>query len=231
MLAEGREPKHEIIAGPGETVKEMSEKTTRNDVRPLILGSTSRYRRALLERLGVPFAVAAPAIDESTLSGETPAATAMRLSEAKARAVASRYADALVIGSDQVADCDGHAIGKPGGRVEAVAQLRRLSGRTIVFHTGLALVDARSGRCRAEMVDVASTFRALTDAEIDAYLDREEPYDCAGSVRSEALGIALFERIASDDPTALIGLPLIALTRLLRAEGVNVLLRPASIGS
>jgi len=191
---------------------------------PLILASTSRYRRELMGRLGLPFTVAAPGVDEGTLPGETPAQTALRLSEAKARAVAGRVDAGLVIGSDQVAECDGAAIGKPGGHEAALAQLARLSGRTVTFHTGLALVNAASGRAQCELVDVASTFRKLSAAEIEAYLARERPYDCAGSVRSEALGIALFERIASDDPTALIGLPLIALARMLRAEGVNPLL-------
>ena len=200
-----------------------------NGDRRLVLGSTSRYRRALLERLGTPFDVAAPDVDESPLPGERPAQTALRLSEAKARAVAARFPDALVIGSDQVADCDGSPIGKPGDREAALAQLRALSGRTVVFHTGVALVDARSGRCRSELVDIASTFRALSDGEILAYLDREQPWDCAGSVRSEGLGIALFERIASDDPTALIGLPLIAVARLLRAEGVDVIATATAI--
>ena len=178
-----------------------------------MLGSTSRYRRALLERLGLPFVAAAPDIDETALPGETPVATALRLSEAKARAVAARFADALVIGSDQVADCDGRAVGKPGDRTRAFAQLRELSGQTVVVP-----YRRRAGRRRAAaaassaLVDVTSTFRTLTDAEIEAYLDREQPYDCAGGVKSEALGIALFERIASDDPTALIGLPLIALS-------------------
>jgi septum formation protein len=201
----------------------MSAKTKGNGHRALVLGSTSRYRRALLERLGMPFVAVAPDVDENARPGETPAATALRLSEAKARAVAGRFDDALVIGSDQVADCDGRPIGKPGDRMRAFAQLRELSGRTVVFHTGVALVDTRSGRCGSALVDVTSTFRTLTDIEIATYLDREQPYDCAGSVRSEALGIVLFERIASDDPTALIGLPLIALTGLLRAEGVDVL--------
>jgi 7-methyl-GTP pyrophosphatase len=201
----------------------MSTKTMGKGQRTLVLGSTSRYRRALLERLGLPFVVIAPGIDEDARPGEAPGATALRLSEAKARAVADRFDDALVIGSDQVANCDGRPIGKPGDRMRAFAQLRELSGRTVVFHTGVALVDTRSGSCRSELVDVTSTFRTLTDVEIATYLDREQPYDCAGSVRSEALGIVLFERIASDDPTALIGLPLIALTRLLRAEGVDVL--------
>jgi septum formation protein len=194
-----------------------------NPRRTLVLASTSRYRRALLARLGMPFDVIAPDVDEQPLPAERPAATALRLAEAKARAVASRVAGALVIGSDQVADLDGAHVGKPGNHPRAAAQLRALSGRTIVFHTGVALCDADSGRCRSAMVDVASTFRALTDAEIDEYLRREQPFDCAGGVKSEGLGIALFERIASDDPTALVGLPLIAVVELLRAEGLSVL--------
>ena len=201
----------------------MSAKTTGNPKRTLVLASTSRYRRALLERLGVPFEVVAPNIDEAPRVGETPAATALRLAEAKARTVAAHLSHALVIGSDQVADLDGAAVGKPGDHPHAVAQLRALSGRTVVFHTGVALCDADSGRCRSVLVDVVSTFRRLSDAEIGAYLRRETPYDCAGAVRSEKLGIALFERIASDDPTALIGLPLIAVVELLRAEGESVL--------
>ena len=195
---------------------------------PLILGSTSRYRRELLQRLGLPFTAEAPGTDETVLPGEAPAATALRLSVAKARAVAARHATALVIGSDQVADCDGHAIGKPGDRDRALAELRRLSGKSVVFHTGLALVDAASGRVQSAVVPVTSTFRVLRDDEIAAYLDREAPYDCAGGVKSEALGIALFERIASDDPTALIGLPLIALVRMLRTEGLDPLLSPSA---
>jgi len=201
----------------------MPEKT-KGKTRRLVLGSTSRYRRELLGRLGLAFEVAAPHLDEAPLPGESPAATALRLSEAKARAVAARFPDALVIGSDQVADCNGAAVGKPGDRASAIALLRSLSGKTVTFHTGVALVDAASGRCQRDLVDVASTFRALSDAEIAAYLDREAPYDCAGGVKSEALGIALFERITSDDPSALVGLPLIALCRMLRAEGVDPLL-------
>jgi septum formation protein len=201
----------------------MPAKTTGKTTRPLVLGSTSRYRRELLERLRLPFQVAAPGVDETPSPGETPVATALRLSEAKARAVAARFSSALVIGSDQVAECDGLPIGKPGNRETAIAQLRMLSGRTVVFHTGLALVDAESRRCQSAMIDIASTFRTLAPTEIESYVDREQPFDCAGSVRSEALGIALFDRIVSDDPTALIGLPLIALTRMLRAEGVAVL--------
>jgi septum formation protein len=194
----------------------------------LILASTSRYRRALLERLQLPFTVVAPAVDEAVLAGETPAATAVRLAEAKARAVAARHPGALVIGSDQVADCDGVAVSKPETHAVAVAQLTAQSGRTIVFHTALALVNAATGGCRRVLVDVRSTFRTLSPDEIERYLQRERPYDCAGAVRSESLGIVLFERIESDDPTALIGLPLIALARLLREEGVIL---PASIDS
>jgi septum formation protein len=191
----------------------------------LVLASTSRYRRMLLERLGCPFEVASPGIDEAPLPGEPPAATASRLAEAKARAVGGRYQDALVIGSDQVAELDGRAVGKPVDHADAIAQLRAASGRTVVFHTGVALVDAASGRCRSRLVDVASTFRVLTDDDIARYLAREQPYDCAGSVKSEGFGIALFERIASDDPTALIGLPLITVASMLRDEGYDVLAR------
>jgi septum formation protein len=192
-------------------------------IRPLVLASTSRYRRMLLERLGVPFVAVAPATDEAALAGETPAQTALRLSEAKARSVAPTYPDSLIIGSDQVADCDGEPVGKPGTHERAVVQLSRLSGRTVVFHTGLALLDTATGRCQAELVDVCSTFRLLLAAEIEAYLRREQPYDCAGAVRSEGLGIALFERIESDDPTALIGLPLIRLAAMLRTAGYPLL--------
>ena len=191
--------------------------------RRLVLASTSRYRRELLARLGLPFEIASPNADESPLPGETPAETALRLSADKARSVAARFPGALVIGSDQVADCAGTPVGKPGDHVRAVAQLTRLSGRTVVFHTGVALLDAASGDCRAELIDVRSTFRTLTADEIEAYLRREQPYDCAGSVKSEALGIALFERIESDDPSALVGLPLIRLAAMLRAAGVRVL--------
>ena len=203
--------------------QKMSGKTTKKAVRRLVLASTSPYRKGLLERLGLAFDVAAPGVDETGLPGETPAATACRLADAKARAVAARYADALVIGSDQVADAGGIAIGKPGDHPAAVAQLRALAGRTIVFHTAVALVDAASQRGQLRLVDVRSTFRALSAAAIEDYLRRERPYDCAGSVKSEGLGIALFDRIESDDPTALIGLPLIALTDMLHAEGIDVL--------
>ena len=210
----------------------MSTKTTRNTPitvgkagapRPLVLASTSRYRRALLDQLGLPFVVASPATDEIPLPGETPTQTALRLAEAKARSVACDHPDALIIGSDQVADCDGRAIGKPADHADAVAQLMALSGKAVVFHTGVALLDAAAGTCQTAMVDVRSTFRELAPAEIEAYLRRDQPYDCAASVKSDALGIALFASIASDDPTALVGLPLIRLTDMLRAAGVAIL--------
>lgn len=169
------------------------------------------------------FEVLAPDIDETALPQERPAETAVRLAEAKARAVARLHRDALVVGSDQIADLAGKAIGKPRDRADALEQLRAMRGRTVVFHTALALVNAATGVCRAALVDVASTFRQLDDAALEDYLDRERPFDCAGSVKSEALGIALFTRIASDDPTALIGLPLIRLVDLLEAEGVRPL--------
>ena len=195
--------------------------------RPLVLASTSRYRRALLTQLGLPFAVAAPTTDETPLPGETPAATALRLADAKARSVAATHSDALIIGSDQVADCEGRLVGKPRDHRHAVAQLTALSGRTVVFHTGLALFDAARGTGQTAMVDVRSTFRDLAPDEIESYLLRDQPYDCAASVKSDALGIALFVRIESDDPTALIGLPLIRLCEMLRAAGVAILTPPA----
>ncbi len=189
----------------------------------LVLASTSRYRRQLLDRLGLAYVAVSPDADETPRAGEAPAATALRLAEAKARSVASSFPGALIVGSDQVADADGAAVGKPGGPEAAQRQLAMLSGRVIVFHTGLALLDTRSGHCQTALVDVRSRFRTLSGDEIDAYLAREQPWDCAGSVKSEALGIALFDAIESDDPTALIGLPLIRLTSMLRAAGVHVL--------
>lgn len=190
--------------------------------RPLVLASTSRYRRELLARLGLPFTAAAPDADETPLPGEAPAATALRLAAAKARSIAGSWPQALIVGSDQVADADGVAVGKPGTAAAARAQLAQLSGRTVVFHTGVALLDAATGACQTALVDVRSRFRTLSPATIDTYLAREQPYDCAGSVKSEGLGIALFEAIESDDPTALIGLPLISVVRMLAAAGVAV---------
>lgn len=200
----------------------MRAKTTENRP-PLVLASTSVYRKALLARLGLAFESVAPGVDETALPGESPAATAFRLAEAKARTVAARYARALVLGSDQVADLDGVAIGKPGDHARAREQLARVSGRSVVFHTAVALVNASTGSCRARLVDATTTFRTLTADAIEQYLRRERPYDCASSVKAEALGIAIVEAIHSDDPTALIGLPLIAVVDLLRGEGVDVL--------
>ena len=189
----------------------------------LILASTSRYRRELLERLHLPFTVQAPHTDETPLPGETPADLALRLALAKAQAVAALQPQAWVIGSDQVADLDGEPIGKPGDLVRAQAQLERLSGRTVVFQTGLALVRVEGGLARSLLVPVRVRFRTLTPAAIARYLALEPALDCAGSAKSEGLGIALLEAIESDDPTALIGLPLIALTRLLREAGLDPL--------
>ena len=194
-----------------------------DDASTLVLASSSSYRRALLERLGLPFSVVKPEIDEAARDGELPAETSVRLAEAKARAVAAQHPDALIIGCDQMAACDGIAIGKPRDRDDALAQLKAMRGRTIVFHTALALLNARTDRCQTALVDVASTFRVLGDRQLEAYIDRDQPYNCAGSVKCESLGIALFSRIASDDPTALIGLPLIRLTEMLTAEGVQIL--------
>lgn len=187
----------------------------------LILASTSRYRRELLERLRLPFVVEAPQVDESARAGESPRELALRLALAKAKAVAEHHPGAWVIGSDQVAELAGEAIGKPGQHEAAVAQLRRMSGRSVRFHTGLALVAPGFEALRC--VDVNVRFRTLDGAEIERYLRLEQPYDCAGSAKSEGLGIALLDAIESDDPTALIGLPLIALCGLLRASGYAVL--------
>ena len=195
----------------------------------LILASTSRYRRELLERLRIPFRALAPQTDETPLPGEAPADLAERLALAKARALAAAHPDAVVIGADQVADVDGVAIGKPGNHERAVEQLRAMSGRTIVFQTALAVVRASTGFAEVRRVPVAVRFRTLTGAEIEFYLRTEQPYDCAGSAKCETLGIALLDAIESDDPTALIGLPLIQTAALLRAAGLDPLrARPLS---
>jgi septum formation protein len=192
----------------------------------LILASSSRYRRELLERLRLPYEVIVPAIDETPLAGEAPAATALRLAEAKARAVMPGLDAghrALVIGSDQVATFDGHQIGKPGTHEKALAQLQAMRGREVEFHSALCLLDSADGSAQVEDVVTKVRFRDLPDAELDTYLRVETPYDCAGSAKSEGLGIALLDAIDSDDPTALIGLPLIALTRMLRSAGYPLL--------
>ncbi len=191
--------------------------------RPVVLGSTSRYRRELLSRLHIPFEVASPEVDETPLPGEAPRELALRLALAKARAVAARFPGAAVIGSDQVADLDGEPLGKPGTHDRAVVQLQRMRGRTVVFQTALAVVCQDTGFEQADLAAVKVRFRDLTDAEIEAYLRAEQPYDCAGSAKSEGLGIALLEAIDNDDPTALVGLPLIRTCRMLRAAGVPLL--------
>lgn len=190
---------------------------------PLILASTSRYRRELLERLRLPFEVMAPGVDEAARAGEKPADLAERLSREKARAVARRHAGAVVIGSDQVCEIGGEAIGKPGTHERAVQQLRRLSGQRAVFHTSVCVVRLEVGYERHEAAPVVVRFRALTDDEIEHYLRTEQPYDCAGSAKCETLGITLLDAIESDDPTALVGLPLIRTARLLREAGIDPL--------
>jgi septum formation protein len=191
--------------------------------RPVVLGSTSVYRRELMARLRIPFEVAAPDVDETPLPGETPEALARRLALAKARAVAVRYPQAAVIGSDQVAVLDGEPLGKPGTHARAVQQLQRMRGRTVVFQTAVAVVCLDSGFEQVEIAPVRVQFRDLADDEIEAYLRAETPYDCAGSAKSEGLGITLLASIDNDDPTALVGLPLIRTCRLLRAAGVRLL--------
>ena len=189
----------------------------------LILASTSRYRRELLERLRLPFDVCSPQVDEAVLEGETPAQVSERLALAKARAVALKQPQAWVIGSDQMAELDGEAIGKPGTHERALAQLRRMSGRSVRFHTAVAVQRAASGYAGAALAPVKVRFRDLRDDEIEHYLRTEQPYDCAGSAKCETLGIALLEAIESDDPTALVGLPLIRTSALLRAAGIDPL--------
>ena len=190
--------------------------------RPLVLGSTSRYRRELLQRLNVAFDVTAPDVDETPQHDEAPPAFALRLALAKARAVAQQHPDAVVIGSDQVADLAGAPLGKPGNHERAVQQLRQMRGETVVFQTAVAVVCAATGFEQADLAAVQVQFRALSDDEIERYLRAEQPYDCAGAAKSEGLGIALLDAIGSDDPTALIGLPLIRTTRLLRAAGLSL---------
>ncbi|MDX5446335.1 MAG: Maf family nucleotide pyrophosphatase [Zoogloeaceae bacterium] len=188
----------------------------------LVLASTSAYRRMLLERLHVPFETARPEVDETALPGEPPAATANRLALEKALAVAARFDDALVIGSDQVAHIGDEVFGKPGTVERARAQLRRMSGETVIFHTALAVVNTRSGERLSDSVPTEVRFRHLSEAEIVRYVDKEMPLDCAGSAKSEGLGITLLDALSGDDPTALVGLPLIALSRMLRSQGLDL---------
>lgn len=189
--------------------------------RTLVLASTSPYRKDLLKRLGLPFKAVAPRVKEAVRKGESPAATALRLAEAKARAVAARFPRAVVVGADQVASLGASRLDKPGSHRRAVEQLRHVSGKTVQFHTAVAVLDAR--RIQSRVVRCRVTFRDLDESRIEAYLRRERPYDCAGSAKSEGLGIALIERIEGSDPTALVGLPLIALTQMLERAGFSVL--------
>ena len=189
----------------------------------LVLASTSIYRRELLNRLGLPFVTAAPEVDESSQHDESPRQLVRRLAEAKARAVAEQYPDALIIGSDQVAAVADRILGKPGGHEQAVAQLRLASGKRLQFLTGLCLLNARTGVAQVEVVPYTVLFRELDDRQIENYLRREQPYHCAGSFKSEALGIALCERFDGEDPNALIGLPLIRLIHMLEKEGIHVI--------
>lgn len=191
--------------------------------RSLVLASSSPYRRALLDRLGIAFAWAPPEIDEMPLDGEAPQATALRLAAAKAHALAATHPAALIIGSDQVASCEGRRLDKPGSHENAVAQLGWLSGRTACFDTGVSVLDSSTGKILSSVVPCHVRFRTLKASQIEAYLRLEQPYDCAGSAKSEGLGIVLIERIETTDPTSLVGLPLIALTDLLDQFGISPL--------
>lgn len=201
----------------------MHSSTVSTPTRRLVLASTSRYRRQLLRHIVVTFEVGAPSYEETPLTGEKPRETALRLSIAKARSVAKAFPDALIIGSDQVADMDGEPMGKPVTHDNALRQLISMQGKRVEFHTGLALYDARTDHCQSDVVSTAVTFRELGAWALERYLQHDEPYDCAGSAKIEGLGIALTQKVESDDPTALVGLPLIRLTDMLLAVGVSVL--------
>lgn len=195
-----------------------------NDTAPtLVLGSTSPFRREILQKLGLPFETAAPDIDESAKENETPEQLVARLAEAKAREVAKAFPNALIIGSDQVAVNEGNILGKPHTHERAIEQLQNASGKTIRFLTGLCLYNSATDHIQCEVVPFDVVFRELTLEQIDSYLKREQPYQCAGSFKSEALGITLFERLDGDDPNTLIGLPLIRLVRMLENEGIQIL--------
>lgn len=189
----------------------------------LVLASTSPYRRELLARLGVPFEVAAPDVDETPLPGESPDETAQRLSVLKAKAVAEKYPDALIIGSDQVALLEGVQLGKPGTHEKAVAQLQSMRGKALEFHTALSVYNAKTGSLQTANVPVRLVMRNYSDAQIENYLRRDTPYNCCGSAKSESLGIALIARFETEDPNAVVGLPLIKLTEMLAREGLDVL--------
>jgi len=191
--------------------------------RRLVLASTSRYRKELLQRLGIAFETAAPLADERALGGEAAADTALRLAQLKAQSVRGAHRDALIIGSDQVATSAGRILNKPGNHASAVQQLRSVSGKSAEFHTAVVLLDAANGTVQSRVVPCRVFFRQMDDKRIDGYLQREKPYDCAGSAKVEGLGIALISRIETDDPTSLIGLPLIALTEMLERAGLPVI--------
>jgi MAF protein len=192
-------------------------------MKTLVLASTSPYRRELLERIGIPFETASPSVDETVVDGETPEQLVKRLAEAKARAVAETYPGALVIGSDQVAVLDNQILGKPGNHETAVQQLSNASGKKVLFLTGLCLLNVETGKTQINVDKFSVEFRQLTSSQIENYLQREKPYNCAGSFKSEGLGISLFKKMDGDDPNALIGLPLISLINMLSAEGLDVL--------
>ena len=189
----------------------------------IVLASTSQYRRELLERLGIPFDTASPDVDETALTYETPEQLVKRLAKLKARAVAEDFPDALIIGSDQVAVLDNQILGKPGNHKTAVKQLNNASGKKVLFLTGLCLLNSATGESQINVDEYSVTFRQLSASQIENYLQREQPYDCAGSFKSEGLGISLFEKMKGDDPNSLIGLPMITLINMLSAEGVDVL--------
>ena len=203
--------------------KDQQQPTLTASGRTLILGSTSRYRKELLSRLQIPFETAAPDVDETPHIDESPKDLALRLALAKARAVALKNPEAIVIGSDQVADLEGAPLGKPGNHTNATLQLQRMRGKTVIFQTALSVVCIATGYQRTDLAEVKVKFRDLSDAEIESYLRAEEPYDCAGSAKSEGLGIVLLDAIENDDPTALIGLPLIRTCQMLREAGVKLL--------
>ena len=202
--------------------KDQQQPTLTASGRTLILGSTSRYRKELLSRLQIPFETAAPDVDETPHINESPKDLALRLALAKARAVALKNPEAIVIGSDQVADLEGAPLGKPGNHTNATLQLQRMRGKTVIFQTALSVVCIATGYQRTDLAEVKVKFRDLSDAEIESYLRAEEPYDCAGSAKSEGLGIALLDSIENDDPTALIGLPLIRTCQMLREAGMKL---------
>ena len=202
--------------------KDQQQPTLTASGRTLILGSTSRYRKELLSRLQIPFETAAPDVNETPHINESPKDLALRLALAKARAVALKNPEAIVIGSDQVADLEGAPLGKPGNHTNATLQLQRMRGKTVIFQTALSVVCIATGYQRTDLAEVKVKFRDLSDAEIESYLRAEEPYDCAGSAKSEGLGIVLLDAIENDDPTALIGLPLIRTCQMLREAGVKL---------